>query len=215
MNPVCPYCRTEFEDAPLECPGCGTPHHAECFAENGGCTVFGCSAAPAAEAKISVAETELATPPRLPIPAPVATRPTAWLGSGSVLGSISRVEPADPVSTAADSSQALPTPPPPMLESASGAPPPPMPSPRGVYGPLLPAHLFPVAPPKKRVQFVLLAIFLGMFGAHNFYAGYTKKGFIQVCFTVLTCFYAAVVSWVWAIVEACIVNTDADGEQFT
>ena len=90
-----------------------------------------------------------------------------------------------------------------------------MPSPRGVYAPLLSGHLFPVAPRKKRVQFVLLAVFLGMFGAHNFYAGYTKKGFIQVCFTVLTCFYAAVVSWVWAIVEACVVNTDADGEQFT
>jgi len=215
VNPVCPYCGTDFEDAPLECPGCGTPHHAECFAENGGCTVFGCSAAPAAEAKISVAEMELASPPRPAAPAPVPARSTAWLGSGSVLGSISRVEPADPAPAAADSSHVLPTPPPPMLESASGAPPPPMPSPRGVYAPLLPAHLLPVAPPKKRVQFVLLAIFLGMFGAHNFYAGYTKKGFIQVCFTVLTCFYAAVVSWVWAIVEACVVNTDADGEQFT
>ncbi|MEQ1472614.1 MAG: NINE protein [Candidatus Acidiferrum sp.] len=215
MNPVCPYCRTEFEEAPLECPGCGTPHHSECFAENGGCTVFGCSAAPAAEAKISVAETELAGPPRAAVPSPLPARSTAWLGSGSVLGSISRVEPAESPAPGQESSAALPTPPPPLLESASGAAPPPMPSPRGVYAPLLPAHLFPPAPRKKRVQFVLLAIFLGMFGAHNFYAGYTKKGFIQICFTVLTCFYAAVVSWVWAIVEACTVNTDADGEQFT
>jgi TM2 domain-containing membrane protein YozV len=215
VNPVCPYCRTEFEDAPLECPGCGTPHHSECFAENGGCTVFGCSAAPAAEAKISVAETELASPQRPPTPAPVAPRSTAWLGSGSVLGSISRIDPTESPATSQESSEALPTPPPPMLESASGTQPPPMPSPRGVYAPLLPAHLFAVAPRKKRVQFVLLAIFLGMFGAHNFYAGYTKKGFIQVCFTVLTCFYAALVSWVWAIVEACVVNTDADGELFT
>lgn len=212
MNPVCPYCRTEFEDAPLECPGCGTPHHSECYAENGGCTVFGCSAAPAAEAKISVVETELAIPQHPPVPAAVAPGSTGWLGTGSVLGSISRVELPPP---AQELAAALPTPPPPILESGRGTPPPPMPSPRGVYAPLLPAHLFPVAPRKKRVQFVLLAIFLGMFGAHNFYAGYTKKGFMQVCFTVLTCFYAAVVSWVWAIVEACVVNTDADGEQFT
>jgi TM2 domain-containing membrane protein YozV len=177
--------------------------------------VFGCSAAPAAEAKISVAETELAGPPRAPVAPPVTARPAAWLGSGSVLGSISRNEPAADAAPPMESAGAIPTPPPPMLTSSSAAPPPPMPSPRGVYAPLLPAHLFPVAPRKKRVQFVLLAIFLGMFGAHNFYAGYTKKGFMQVCFTVLTCFYAAVVSWVWAIVEACIVNTDADGEQFT
>jgi TM2 domain-containing membrane protein YozV len=76
-------------------------------------------------------------------------------------------------------------------------------------------NLVPIPPPKKRVRFVLLAIFLGMFGAHNFYAGYVKKGFIQVCFSLLTCFYGAVVSWVWAIIEACMINVDADGEQFT
>ncbi|MDP9340320.1 MAG: TM2 domain-containing protein [Acidobacteriota bacterium] len=162
-----------------------------------------------------MAETELAGPQRPPAAGPVPRRSTAWLGRGSVLGSISSYEPPDAPSPTQETSAALPTPPPPLLESTAGAPPPPLPSPRGVYAPLLPAHLFPVAKPKKRVQFVLLAIFLGMFGAHNFYAGYTKKGFMQVCFTVLTCFYAAVVSWVWAIVEACIVNTDADGEQFT
>lgn len=215
MNPVCPYCRTEIEDAPLECPGCGTPHHSECFEENGGCTVFGCSAAPAAEAKISVADTDLASPQRLSPPAPLVPQSSAWLGSGSVLGSISRNEPPQDGAAALEFSGVTPTPPPPMLQSASGAPPPPMPSPRGVYAPLTPALLFTPPAPKKRVQFVLLAVFLGMFGAHNFYAGYTKKGFMQVCFTVLTCFYAAVVSWVWAIVEACVVNTDADGEQFT
>lgn len=90
-----------------------------------------------------------------------------------------------------------------------------MPPARGVYAPLRPVDLYPPLQAKKRVRFVLLAVFLGMFGAHNFYAGYIKKAFMQVCFSVLTCFYGALVSWVWAIVEACIVNTDADGEQFT
>ena len=28
------------------CPECGIPHHAECWEENGGCTTFGCRAAP-------------------------------------------------------------------------------------------------------------------------------------------------------------------------
>ncbi len=90
-----------------------------------------------------------------------------------------------------------------------------MPPSRDVYNPLRPADFYPLPKPKKRVRFVLLAIFLGMFGAHNFYAGYVKKGFMQVCFTLFTVFYGALISWVWAIVEACIVNVDADGEQFT
>jgi TM2 domain-containing membrane protein YozV len=215
VNPVCPYCRTELEGPPLECPGCGTPHHAECFEENGGCTVFGCSAAPAAEAKISVAESDLA-PPVQPVAAPaLRTGTSTWLGSNSVLGSISSFAAAVPASVQASVPATGPTPPPPLPDGGTGAAPPPMPSPRGVYAPLLPAQLYPVAPPKKRVRFVLLAIFLGMFGAHNFYAGYTKKAFIQVCFSVLTCFYGAAVSWIWAVIEACVVNTDADGVQFT
>jgi TM2 domain-containing membrane protein YozV len=74
--------------------------------------------------------------------------------------------------------------------------------------------------PKTRVIFVLLGIFLGIFGAHNFYAGYTKKGSLQLVTTVLTTFYAEIaawlwaVVWVWAIVEICVINKDSDGTQF-
>jgi len=68
--------------------------------------------------------------------------------------------------------------------------------------------------PKTRVLYVLLGIFLGVFGVHNFYAGYVKKGTIQLCLTVLTCFYGGLVSWLWAIVEICTVNKDAEGTQF-
>jgi len=32
-------------DEQLVCAGCGTPHHSDCYADNGGCTVFGCSKA--------------------------------------------------------------------------------------------------------------------------------------------------------------------------
>jgi TM2 domain-containing membrane protein YozV len=68
--------------------------------------------------------------------------------------------------------------------------------------------------PKTRVIFVLLGIFLGIFGVHNFYAGYVKKGTIQLCVTLLTCFYGAIASWIWAIVEICTVGKDAEGTQF-
>jgi hypothetical protein len=49
---------------------------------------------------------------------------------------------------------------------------------------------------------------------HNFYAGYVKRGTIQLCVTLLTCFYGALASLVWAIIEICMVNQDADGTQF-
>ena len=56
--------------------------------------------------------------------------------------------------------------------------------------------------------------FVGAFGVHNFYAGYVKRGTIQLCVTLLTCFYGALASLVWAIIEICVVNQDADGTQF-
>lgn len=76
------------------------------------------------------------------------------------------------------------------------------------------AQYYPIAQPKTRVIFVLLGIFLGVFGVHNFYAGYAKKGAIQLCVTLLSCFYGAVISWIWAIIEICTVNKDAEGTQF-
>jgi TM2 domain-containing membrane protein YozV len=76
------------------------------------------------------------------------------------------------------------------------------------------AHYIPALQPKTRVVFVLLGIFLGVFGVHNFYAGYVKKGTIQLCLSLLTCFYGAVISWVWAIIEICVTSKDADGTQF-
>jgi len=44
----CPYCQTRIEEGEglTVCPECGIPHHVECWNENGGCTVWGCRAAP-------------------------------------------------------------------------------------------------------------------------------------------------------------------------
>jgi TM2 domain-containing membrane protein YozV len=216
VNPVCPYCRTEIvaeADASgrLDCPGCATPHHPECFAENGGCTVFGCSKAPADEGKISVTGSDLH-----PAPQPPPRQPLTLAGGFSIFGSpnLAAIPPVQPTPTPA----AAPTPPPPLPPpSATGAAPPPMPSPQQpAYAPapnLLP-RLSSNARAKSRVAFVLLGIFLGIFGMHNFYAGYNKKAAIQLALTILTFFYAAVVTWVWAIIEVCVVNQDSEGEQF-
>jgi hypothetical protein len=58
----CPYCRETIEgrDA-TRCPSCGTPHHQDCFAENGGCTVFGCESAPPDAPKIAVTSLDVST----------------------------------------------------------------------------------------------------------------------------------------------------------
>ena len=77
-----------------------------------------------------------------------------------------------------------------------------------------PAPIHSYEPRKSRVVFVLLAVFLGAFGGHNFYAGYVKKAVIQLCITLFSCFTGSFISWIWAIVEACMVNRDDDGIAF-
>lgn len=61
-NSVCPYCRapidTQAEES-LTCEACDTPHHRDCFEENGGCTVFGCKSAPADEPKLRIGTPDL------------------------------------------------------------------------------------------------------------------------------------------------------------
>ena len=65
--------------------------------------------------------------------------------------------------------------------------------------------------PKSRTTYILLAIFLGGWGIHNFYAGYTQTAVIQLLLTLLTCGLGGLVSWIWAVVEAINVTHDGDG----
>lgn len=68
---------------------------------------------------------------------------------------------------------------------------------------------------KSRLAYILLAVFLGVFGVHNFYAGHTNNGLIQLLLTLigapLTCGVTSLAVWVWNIVEICTVSTDGDG----
>ena len=67
--------------------------------------------------------------------------------------------------------------------------------------------------PRSRLAYILLAIFLGGFGIHNFYAGYTKKAVIQLLLTVLLGWtvIVPVAVFVWIILDIIKVTTDADG----
>ena len=68
--------------------------------------------------------------------------------------------------------------------------------------------------PKSRLTYILLALFLGGFGIHNFYAGYNRKGLIQLLLTVLSCGILSLVSVIWAIVDIVNVTKDANGVDF-
>ncbi|MGE5417185.1 MAG: tetratricopeptide repeat protein [Acidobacteriota bacterium] len=48
VGKTCPYCQYAItEDVEVYvCPECQSPHHRECWVENGGCTTFGCRYAP-------------------------------------------------------------------------------------------------------------------------------------------------------------------------
>jgi len=60
MNESCPYCREDISSEQKKiCGVCKTPHHFDCWNENGGCTVFGCTEGPKEESKISVSVEEL------------------------------------------------------------------------------------------------------------------------------------------------------------
>lgn len=70
--------------------------------------------------------------------------------------------------------------------------------------------------PKSKIAAGLLGIFLGAFGVHNFYLGYTGKAVGQLLITVLSCGILSFVSGIWGLVEGILIltgtiNIDADG----
>jgi len=64
---------------------------------------------------------------------------------------------------------------------------------------------------KSKIGFILLGIFLGSLGIHNFYIGRTKQGVIQLLITLLSGGFLSLASWIWAIVDICTINADANG----
>lgn len=192
---VCPYCRTKIgpEDWPVVCEGCGTAHHADCYSENGGCTIFGCSKAPGDEPKVSVTSPELV--------AVAATAPAAAVVEN-------RLPPPPPPGM---------FPPPPTTQDLQHVANQVVPSIFGGFGggtAAAPAEETVAREPKNRTSFIMLGALLGAFGAHNFYAGYHKKAGIQLAITVLTLGFASPMSWMWAVIDICTINRDAWGVQF-
>lgn len=199
VEALCPYCRVavvESEGTVVHCPICGTPHHADCFEENGGCTVFGCGAAPPAEPKLSIEAPDLNS-----------SQPI----SASLSNSTSAIPPPPPlVSVPAAPAQSLPSPP--LFSSIGYVPRQPLPHLASIVAPATSVpHGIGAVSTKSRTTFLLLGVLLGGFGAHSFYAGSTKKGFIQLGITAFTLGFAGLMVWIWAIIDVCTITTDHEG----
>ena len=70
---------------------------------------------------------------------------------------------------------------------------------------------------KSRTSFVVMGLFLGCFGVHNFFAGYTGRAIAQLLITILTgwLILPLFAAWIWTIVEVCTVTNDAQGVPFS
>ncbi len=69
---------------------------------------------------------------------------------------------------------------------------------------------------KSKIVAILFGVFLGMFGVHNFYLGYTAKAVTQLFITVITCCICAPVSAIWGFIEGILIicgeiSTDGKG----
>lgn len=77
---------------------------------------------------------------------------------------------------------------------------------------------------KSKLAAGLLGIFLGSFGVHNFYLGYTTKAIIQLVLSIVGILTACLIigylillgTWIWGLVEGIMIltgkiNTDAQG----
>jgi TM2 domain-containing membrane protein YozV len=200
------------------CTACGMPHHEDCYIENGGCTVFGCKRAPADEPKLQVSQSDLSA---VSVPAqqyaPIAQQ-YAPMAQQPVMQQPAPMQGYQPsrYSGPLGLSQAAATAPAQVPNAASN---PPQPAPPAAYASAAP--VFASAAPsyasthKSRTSYIVLGIFLGSLGIHNFYAGYTGRAVGQLCLTVLTLGYLGIVSWIWAIIEICTVEKDSTGLRFS
>jgi hypothetical protein len=196
----------------MVCSNCGTPHHKDCFAENEGCTVFGCSGAPSEEPKLRLSRSDL------------GHNVGAGMALPRTLG-LETVLPAPPISPARVKAPPPPMPPGTSTETARNVPL----APRGMNSILFPPQVSPAPPTpavqthwdfesnpdaKARTTFIVLGVLLGPLGGHNFYAGYRAKAIGQLCLTALTLGVASPMTWIWAVIDVCTVDQDSKGIKF-
>lgn len=68
--------------------------------------------------------------------------------------------------------------------------------------------------PKSKLAAGLLGIFLGTFGVHNFYLGYTGKAVAQLLITLLSIGMLAWVSSIWGLIEGILILASGTGSSW-
>lgn len=58
---------------------------------------------------------------------------------------------------------------------------------------------------KSKIAAGLFGIFLGSFGVHNFYLGFTGKAVAQLLITILSCGILSPVSAIWGLIEGILI----------
>jgi TM2 domain-containing membrane protein YozV len=70
---------------------------------------------------------------------------------------------------------------------------------------------------KSRGMFIILAVLLGLFGIHNFYAGYYGKGALQLLITITwgMIYIGIIITGIWVLIDLLTIRHDADGDLMT
>ena len=71
-------------------------------------------------------------------------------------------------------------------------------------------------PPRSRVAYILIGVFFGTLGVHNFYVGRIYRGLGQLLTTLLAGWLVLplLAVWIWSIVDICVISADGDGVRF-
>lgn len=69
---------------------------------------------------------------------------------------------------------------------------------------------------KSRGVYIILALFFGFFGIHNFYAGRFGVGAIQLLTVLILGWFVVgfVIVAIWVLIELFVVKTDGSGDAF-
>ena len=68
--------------------------------------------------------------------------------------------------------------------------------------------------PASRLVFVILGLIFGLFGIHNFYAGYAGRGLLQFLLTTCSLGLLSPFIFFWVILELILITEDARGIPF-
>lgn len=62
-------------------------------------------------------------------------------------------------------------------------------------------------PPKQMIVALLLGLFIGTLGIHNFYLGHTGRGIAQLLITILTLGIGVLITGPWVLIEIIMMVT--------